>query len=120
MPYCHKCGTEVHEETAFCPKCGAPLIVSPAAYISERAEKREKGDKEKREKSEKTEKYEKKEFGFVSALIGGLILIFLGLAGYLTITGFVGREFFTSIFLVIIGIMIIFGVILASRRHPKP
>ncbi len=125
MPYCQKCGTNVREEMAFCPKCGAPLKVekppAPAIRRDEKAEKREKREKE--EKGEKAEKYEKREFGVIGPLIGGLVLIFLGLMFYLQVTGFLGRQAATALFLIIVGIVIIIGVLyatmIAARRHPR-
>jgi predicted lipid-binding transport protein (Tim44 family) len=125
MSYCPKCGTKVSEEMVFCPKCGAPLKAEkppteapPTHYRSEKAEKAEKY--EKQEKGEKTEKHEKQEFGFVGPLIGGLILIFFGLMSYLQVTGFIGKEVVGALFLILIGIIIIVGVIYATRRHPRP
>jgi len=126
MLHCPKCGTNVDEEMAFCPKCGAPLKVeqplaeakpAPAPQRVEKAEKHEK--KEKKEKKEKTEKYEKRELRFIGPLIGGLILIFLGLISYLQVIGFVGREAVSALFLILIGIIIIIGALIAARRHPK-
>ncbi len=135
MSYCSKCGTKVREEMAFCPKCGAALKVerptteavsAPGPYGAEKAEKREKREKEekgeKREKEEKTEKYEKREFGVIGPLIGGLILIFVGLMFYLQITGFLGRQIASALFLIIVGVIIIVGVLYAvmtaSKRYP--
>jgi cation transport ATPase len=113
----------------FCPKCGASLKITQASagqirradYRYEKAESREK--QEKREKSEKTEKHEKHEHEFIGPLIGGFILLFLGFAFFFETTHIVGREFLWAVFLVIIGVLIIFGVlygaILTSRRHPR-
>jgi uncharacterized membrane protein YvbJ len=136
MPYCPKCGTKVREEMAFCPKCGAALKVkqspteavpAPAPYGAEKTEKHEKREKEekgeKREKEEKTEKHEKREFGVIGPLIGGLILIFVGFLFYLQVTGFLGRQVASALFLVIVGIIIIVGALyaatMAARRNPS-
>jgi uncharacterized membrane protein YvbJ len=135
MPYCPKCGTKVREEMAFCPQCGAALKVEqtptaavspPAPYRAEKTEKHEKHEKEekgeKREKEEKAEKHEKREFGVIGPLIGGLILILIGFLFYLQITGFLGRQVASALFLIIIGIIIIVGAlyaaIMAARRNP--
>jgi uncharacterized membrane protein YvbJ len=127
MPYCPKCGSEIREEMAFCPRCGNPLKVErpPAAAPTPAPEKAEKAEKhEKKEKTEKTEKYEKREFGVIGPLIGGLILITLGLMFYIETAGFLERGVAWALFLVIIGVIIIFGVLyetmIAARRHPKP
>ena len=135
MPYCPKCGTKIREEMAFCPKCGAALKVeqppteavsAPAPYRAEKAEKHEKREKEEkgetREKEEKAEKHEKREFGVIGPLVGGLILIFVGFLFYLQVTGFLGRQVASALFLVIVGILIIVGALyaamMAAKRNP--
>ena len=126
MPYCPKCGEEIQEEMAFCPKCGAPLkapqaAVPPTRTVTYRREKEEK--EEKREKDEKGEKHEKHEHAFIGPLIGGLVLIFMGLAFYLQMIMPESRGMLGALFFIIIGIAIIvgalYGAILASRRHPR-
>ena len=132
MPFCPKCGAEIHEEMAFCPKCGAPLkaemppaeAVAPERHRREKEEKTEKAEKaekrEKEEKGERPEKYEKREVSAIGPLIGGLFLIFLGLALYLQVIGHRIWEFAGAIFLVIVGIIIIIAGIYASRMFPRP
>jgi len=128
MPYCAKCGTETSEEMTFCPKCGAPLKAerppveaAPTRYRDEKQEKEEKHEKsEKAEKAEKGEKYEKREFGLIGPLIGGLFLIFLGFVFYLQLIGYNLWQNAGAFFLVIVGILIIIGAIMAARRHPRP
>jgi len=107
MPFCPKCGAEIHEEMAFCPKCGAPL-------------KAEMPKREKEEKGERPEKYEKREVSAIGPLIGGLFLIFLGLALYLQVMGYRIWDFAGALFLVIVGIIIIIAGIYASRMFPRP
>ena len=125
MPYCQKCGSEVSGEMAFCPKCGAALKVEKAPVRARaRAEKAEKQEKEeKSEKAEKTEKHEKREFGVIGPLAGGLILIFVGFLFYLAVTGYLERQIIGPLLLIVVGIMImvgvVYGLITASRRHPK-
>lgn len=122
MPYCSKCGAETKEEMAFCPKCGATLKVEPTrAEPVRRRERREKEEKaEKQEKSEKEEKYEKREFGLIGPLIGGVILIILGLTAYLHFIGYRVWEYVGAFFVIVLGLLIIFGVLYARIRHPKP
>ena len=129
MPFCPKCGAEIHEEMAFCPKCGAPLkaemppaeAVAPERYRREKEEKAEKAEKrEKEEKRERPEKYEKREVSAIGPLIGGLFLIFLGLALYLQVMGYRIWESAGALFLVIVGIIIIIAGIYASRLFPRP
>ena len=126
MSYCPKCGAKTSEEMAFCPKCGAALKVEQAPVEAqakpvrrdEKAEKAEKG-----EKSEKGEKREKGEYGFLGPLVGGLILIFVGLAFYLKVVLDIKTEAVWAFFFVILGIVIIalaiYGAMMAGRRHPK-
>ena len=132
MPFCPKCGAEIHEEMAFCPKCGAPLkgemapaeAVAPERYRREKEEKAEKAEKaekhEKEEKRERPEKYEKREVSAIGPLIGGLFLIFFGLVLYLQVMGYPLWEFAGALFLVIVGIIIIIAGIYATRRFPRP
>lgn len=127
MPNCPKCGAEVSEEMSFCPKCGAPLRIGqvppppppPAARREEKAEKREKD-----EKGEKWEKYEKRELLFLGPLIGGIILLLLGIFGYLEVTGVIIPGVSRAIFLIILGVILLIGALYAistaSKRHPKP
>jgi uncharacterized membrane protein YvbJ len=122
MSYCPKCGSKIEEEMSFCPKCGAPLKVQQTSAETRTAyRKEEKSEKsEKGEKGEKTEKREKHEGGFLGPLIGGLVLIFIGVAV------FVERTYNVNIwafFFVLIGVLIIVGAIygytMAAKRHPK-
>jgi uncharacterized membrane protein YvbJ len=135
MPYCHKCGSEVNEDTSFCPQCGVALKAGapppprpPEAYRGEKEEKQEKYEKnekqEKMEKDEQQEKYEHKEYSVVGSLVGGIILIIVGVTFYLTVTG---AFSFSSVFpfvLIVIGAIIILGVaigaVMANKRNPTP
>jgi hypothetical protein len=129
MPECPKCGYKVREEMSFCPNCGASLKVEqvstesryvppPLRRRNEKAEKYERG-----EKREKAEKHEKGEYGLIGPLIGGLILIFIGLASWLEITNQMRVRELWAFFLVMIGAIIIVGVIyaalMAAKRHPR-
>jgi len=128
LSYCPQCGAKLEEDVSFCPKCGAPVKMAqttaetrPTEY--QRGEKSEKN--EKAEKHEKGEKKEKHELGFFAPLIGGLILVFLGVAA------FVGMEYpnydwrwFWAFFLLLIGVIVIiaaiYGALVLGKRHPKP
>jgi hypothetical protein len=128
LSYCPNCGAKLEEEVSFCPKCGAAVKMAqttgetkPTAYRrGEKSEKSEKG-----EKHEKGEKGEKHELGFLGPLIGGLILIFLGVAA------FVGMEYphydwrwVSAFFLLLIGVIVIIAAIYVAvvlgKRHPRP
>ena len=77
---------------------------------------------EKHEKHEKGEKHEKHEYGFMGSLIGGMIVLFIGAALYLSATGY-NVAVLWALFFVLIGVLIIvggiYGVIVAARRHPR-
>ena len=120
MPYCPNCGVQVDDETAFCPKCGAPLKGGkPEALIGQRGERWERRRDEKAEKAEKAEKHEKAEKAekherrsFTGPLIGGLILIFLGVMSILQILGYRVWEHTWAYFLILIG-----GVVIVSALY---
>lgn len=130
MPECKKCGSKVEEGMSFCPKCGAPLKAEavsaeqPTATTRRKSEKEEKGEKHEKEKSEK---HEKGEYAYIGPLIGGIILIVIGLASYFEVTGVLDariRGIMWALFIIVIGILIIFGAfyytMIAKKRHPKP
>ncbi|MCW4015371.1 MAG: zinc ribbon domain-containing protein [Candidatus Bathyarchaeota archaeon] len=128
MPYCHKCGSEVKEENAFCSQCGASLKAGEARQseivMHEKEEKHEKHEKEeKMEKNEQQEKYEKQEFGVLGPLVGGFILILVGLMFYFTVSGVIAFHSVFPFVLIIIGAIIIIGVVIGSvkakERNPK-
>jgi hypothetical protein len=127
---------------SFCPNCGAPLkeaatatpqpsaraqAPSPAPTTHVRHEKEEKREKrEKEEKGEKREKHEKGEYGWIGPFIGGIVLIIIGLASYLEVTGIVSpvtRGIVWAFFIIIVGLLLIFGAIyamtMARRRYPR-
>ncbi|HXX87059.1 MAG TPA: zinc ribbon domain-containing protein [Candidatus Acidoferrum sp.] len=136
MPNCPKCGADVDEKMVFCPKCGAALQTQqPADWRERRREirnewrERRRQMKQQRHENEKGEaagweKTEKHEYFLIGPLIGGLILIFLGIALYLVLVGGAGAEALWASFLVVVGLIIIvgaiYGVLVAGRRHPKP
>ena len=113
---------------SFCPKCGAPLNVEnvssvpPAPAPTYRRDEKTEEKSERHEKREKNEKYEKHEYGFMGPLIGGVILLFIGAALYLNSINY-NVAVLWALFFVLIGVLIvvasIYGVIMASRRHPR-
>jgi hypothetical protein len=128
MSYCPKCGNKVEEGMGFCPRCGAPLNVESVASVTPetrpayRRDEKTEEKSEKNEKNEKGEKHEKHEYGFMAPLIGGVILLFIGAALYLNVTGY-NAAILWALFLVLIGVLIIvggfYGVVMAGRRHPR-
>jgi len=129
LPFCPKCGLKTEEGVAFCPNCGASLKGEPAGPLREdwRASRREwrDGRREQRraEKAEKGEKYEKREYGFFGPMIGGIILVLLGLFIYLQILGYPIWQFAGSATLIMLGVLIVIGAILAgstARRRQPP
>ena len=136
MPYCPKCGNKVEENMTFCPRCGSSLKVEGQAQAAQapaapqaspqppmRNEKAEKGEKqEKNRQPEKGEKHEKGEFGFVGFLIAGLVVVAIGVLGFLRVTGALAGVWEGPLTLLVIGLaIIIIGVyvaMMARRRYP--
>jgi uncharacterized membrane protein YvbJ len=129
LSYCPKCGSKIDESMTFCSKCGASLKVAQtqtAASQGGSVTYRRRDEKsEKQEKGEKGgEKMEKREHPFIGALIGGIVILFLGVIWFLEVYGVIINSteawavvFVTAGLLIILGA--IYGSILAARRHPK-
>jgi len=124
VSYCPKCGEKITEEMTFCPKCGASLRTAEPQAEARTVTYRRHEKEEKQEKGEKHEKHEKHQYPFIGWLIGGLILIFIGLASYLQITQIVDSRMLWAVFFVLIGLLIIIGgvyfAMTAAKRHPRP
>jgi uncharacterized membrane protein YvbJ len=127
MSYCPKCGNKVDDSMAFCPNCGASLRMEtgttppypPPTY--RRDEKNEK--QEKNQRNEKSEKQEKGEYGFVSWLIGGIIVIAIGLFAFANAFGYITSAIQNAAILVVIGVVLILVAIwrsMSARRHFPP
>jgi len=142
MSTCPNCGARIREDMNFCPKCGTSIKTqqaaaptptpaapqpAPAPTRAEKEEKHEKQEKEEKgkrgERMEKEYRYGAREYSFIGPLIGGLVLIFLGIAFYLMLTSGIRWETLGALFFVLIGIVIIAGAAyaatMASRRHPQ-
>jgi zinc ribbon protein len=117
--YCSKCGAPLPEGATFCPKCGTPVTAAPPQGAPParqyRYEKHEKG--EKREKGEKGEKAEKGREGDISgAVIGGLILVWLGISFYLQQIGTIPADRWWAYFIFGIGVLLVLrGVVQLSK-----
>ena len=120
--FCHRCGAQLPGGATYCPKCGSAVAGSSAfqagGFGPTRVEMREKAEKhEKQEKSEKREKNEKGgPGGRLGALVGGLILIWLGTTFFLEQSGYLtGVDWWAYFLSGVGGILILQGVILYSR-----
>jgi hypothetical protein len=117
MPYCPNCGNEVSEDDEFCSKCQQPLKGAPVRSVrpvrpvrrrNEKDEKDEKSEKEEKgEKSEKSEKTEKHEDPMGGAIIGGMVIIWLGLTVLFQNAGYFGYTDMGGFFILGIGVILI-------------
>ncbi|WP_455279645.1 zinc-ribbon domain-containing protein [[Eubacterium] cellulosolvens] len=128
--FCSNCGNSLPAGTAFCAKCGTAVDVktlqkglqpSGRRRRNEKHEKNEKQEKdekhEKNEKQEKDEKHEKRE-GRGSAIIGGLVLIWLGVSFMLATYEIIPLDNWGAYFLSGLGgIIIVYGLISYSEWH---
>jgi cation transport ATPase len=123
MQYCPKCGKEVKDDAVFCTYCGETL--KPQEKIiyrhasDERGEKNENDEKDERsEKAEKNEKSEKNEGvgGMWSAVMGGLIILWLGVTFLLRQYDYIANNQWGNWFLIGLGVIIIMrGLILYNQ-----
>jgi hypothetical protein len=119
LAFCNKCGSEIPTGAMFCVKCGNPVQATgapqqppptPPSWQSRRDERRARRQEkyEKNEKGEKHEKGEKNEKGGMGgALIGGIVLIFFGVASYLSYYGYFGTGRWWALLLVALGVILI-------------
>lgn len=95
MPFCPKCGEEVSEDDEYCPKCNYSLKRRTVRPVRRRNEKDEKDEK----RGEEDEK---------AAIMGGLVVAWLGLSLLLQNAGLLGWADFGGIFLLGLGLIIVF------------
>ena len=95
MPFCPKCGEEISEDDEYCPKCRYPLKRRPVRPIRRRNEKDEK-DEKREEEDEK------------AAIMGGLVVVWLGLSLLLQNAGLLDWADFGGVFLLGLGLIIVF------------
>jgi hypothetical protein len=119
--FCHKCGTQLPAGAIFCPRCGAAVTVlgptspgpqqPPAPWRNEKYEKHEKS--EKREKGEKASGG-----GMLGAVVGGLVLIWLGVTFFFEQNGNLSSDIWWAYFILGVGaILILEGVVIYTRGH---
>ena len=123
--FCAKCGAALPENATFCPNCGTPTASSAWQQATQpprwerRYDRYEK--REKREKNEKGEKHEKGRGGDIyGAITGGLILVWLGISFYLAQSGYVSWDKWWQIFLVGLGVVLIFQGLLRYAKSRRP
>jgi hypothetical protein len=95
MPFCPKCGQEISEDDEYCPKCRYSLRRRPVRPVRRRNEKDEK-DEKREEEDEK------------AAIMGGLVVVWLGLSLLLQNAGLLGWADFGGVFLLGLGLIIVF------------
>lgn len=105
MPYCPKCGNEVSEEDDYCTKCRTPL---KEGVTYRRVHNRD----EKDEKNEKDEKHEDR----YGAVMGGLIVTWLGVLMLLNNQNMIRGGNFGGYFLMGIGIILFIRGLLALQE----
>jgi len=102
MPYCPSCGKEVSETDEFCPKCRAPLKEPRLRPVRRRDEKDEKDERD--EKDEKGEKHEGDQAG---AIVGGLVVVWLGVSFALRNLGYYPWADMGGVFLLGLGVILV-------------
>jgi zinc-ribbon domain len=126
--FCHNCGSPLLPGSAYCPRCGTPVAAPQGAappqappsgypYRYRRYEKQEK--QEKKEKGEKGEKGGRSTTsGLIGAIVGGLILVWLGVTFYLQQIGYLTSDWW-AYFVAGIGVILILqgGLLYATGRR---
>jgi hypothetical protein len=99
MAYCPNCGKEVSEDDTYCSFCRTPLKADAQPRYSRREVRSEKGEKD--------EKDEKRDDDQAGAVVGGLVVIWLGASLLLKNMGYFGWTSFGGVFLLGIGVILI-------------
>jgi hypothetical protein len=97
MPFCPNCGKEVSDADEYCSHCRQPLNKNVSV-------RRIRQKDEKQEKDEKEEKHEDQTAG---AIMGGLIIIWLGLTFFFQNYGYYTWFNFGGFFLLGLGVILI-------------
>ncbi len=116
--FCHKCGAQLPPGATFCARCGAAVAMAgTAAGVPPPMPRGEKH--EKHEKHEKNEKGEKAAGGgMLGALVGGLVLIWLGITFFLEQNGNLPSDIWWAYFVLGVGaILIMEGAVIYTRGH---
>ena len=90
MPYCPSCGKEVSEDDEFCSKCRAPLNEPRLRPVRRRDEKDEKREDDQ-----------------AGALVGGLVVVWLGVSFALRNLGYYPWADMGGVFLLGLGVILI-------------
>ncbi len=121
---CAKCGASLAQGAVFCSSCGSP-VSGVAASVSAQAPPpfTHRGEKqEKSEKGEKQEKHGKAEKGEDrgGAVVGGLILVWLGISFYLQQISAIPRVEWWAYFLSGLGVILILQGVVRRTRTGRP
>lgn len=95
MPYCPRCGNEVDPSDEYCSKCKYNLTDHPPINPVRRREDR----------NEKSGKHEEDNTG---ALMGGVIVVWLGVSFMLRNAGYIRWNQFGGVFILGVGIILLF------------
>jgi len=119
MSYCPKCGNKIEETMVFCPHCGAslkgvetPIQATPSQHYQDETQ-------EKNQNPRKVEKHEKDEYGFLSYLVGGLILITIATFALLDLSQPSNSSQDLAAMLLTIGVIIIVAGIYVATTTGK-
>ncbi|MBM4240328.1 MAG: zinc-ribbon domain-containing protein [Euryarchaeota archaeon] len=111
MVYCQKCGMQNEEDAEFCSKCGATLK-------PDRRRRRHRGDAcfGQPEERSRDECFGIPHGGLIVGMIFGAFLIAIGLS---TVFGINLGRWIGPFIIVVVGLLIIVGAILAFRRRTR-
>ena len=101
MPFCEKCGNEVNEDDIYCSNCNASIKPTQIRRVTRR-----------KEKNEKNEKHEDR----YGAVIGGLVVTWLGVLLLLNNQNMIRGGDFGGYFLMGIGVILFLRGLLSLQE----
>jgi hypothetical protein len=122
--FCSRCGAQIPPGAGFCPNCGLAVSAGPRGQAAAAPGTPFGYSGSRYEKQEKHEKHEKNEKGRggerTGAIIGGLILIWLGVTFFLQENNYISSGNWWAYFLMGIGAIVILQGILSYTTSRRP
>jgi cation transport ATPase len=125
MVFCPSCGVENEEEATYCAWCGEPIKegVTRTSYYRRRGEKDEKYEKHEKHEKDEHEKTDTASRNWVALF--GLLIVISGVISLLDSwyryqIWWANWDRLWPLLIITFGLFIVWNVLQARERHPRP